>query len=63
MTQQFQAPGYQQTGPNPTDRGELKSKQHILVNARGIPLLVVISGANRHDSMLFEPWIEAIPAL
>jgi putative transposase len=41
--------GGEQTGKNPTDRGKLGSKRHILTDARGAPLAVVISGANAHD--------------
>lgn len=37
------------TGKNPTDRGKLGSKRHILVDGRGAPLAIVISGANAHD--------------
>ncbi len=56
-------PGGQETGPNPTDRGKLGSKRHIVVDARGIPLVVLVSGANRHDSMMFEKCIDALPAV
>jgi putative transposase len=41
--------GGEQTGKNPTDRGKLGSKRHILVDARGAPLAVVVTGANEHD--------------
>jgi len=41
--------GGQKTGKNPTDRGKLGSKRHILTDARGAPLAVVVSGANAHD--------------
>jgi putative transposase len=37
------------TGPNPTDRAKLGSKIHILVDQRGAPLAVHITGANQHD--------------
>jgi len=37
------------TGKNPTDRGKLGSKRHILVDGRGAPLAVVVSGAQAHD--------------
>ena len=37
------------SGRNPTDRGKQGSKLHLLVDKRGAPLSVVISGANRHD--------------
>lgn len=41
--------GGQDTGPNPTDRGKLGSKHHVLTDARGIPLAMTLTGANRHD--------------
>ena len=42
------------TGPNPTDRGKKGSKRHILVDARGVPLSLIVTGAHRHDmSQLF----------
>jgi len=37
------------TGPNPTDRGKKGVKIHILVDQRGVPLTVRISGANVHE--------------
>ena len=36
-------------GPNPTDRGKNGSKRHLLVDGRGVPLSLVVTGANRHD--------------
>ncbi len=63
MAPAFPAPGGQETGPNPTDRGKLGSKRHIVVDARGIPLAVTVTGANRHDSMAFEPTLNAIPTV
>jgi putative transposase len=36
-------------GPDPTNRGKLGAKRHILTDAAGIPLAVVISAANAHD--------------
>src|SRR5919202_4827968 len=41
--------GGEKTGKNPTDRGKLGSKRHILVDRRGAPLAIVVSGANAHD--------------
>ncbi len=58
-----QPPGGQETGRNPTDRGKLGSKRHIVVDRQGIPLAVLVSGANRHDSIMFEPLLDALPAL
>jgi putative transposase len=41
--------GGDSTGPNPTDRGDLGSKRHILTDQGGTPLSAVIIGANTHD--------------
>ncbi len=41
--------GGEKTGKNPTDRGKLGSKRHILVDARGAPLAIFVSTANAHD--------------
>ena len=63
MAPRYQAPGGQETGPNPTDRGKLGSKRHIVVDARGIPLVILVRGANRHHSKMFERCADAIPAI
>ena len=55
--------GSGKTRPNPTDRGKLGSKRHIVVDAVGIALAVTVTGANRHDSMAFESTLNAIPAV
>jgi transposase len=55
--------GGEHTGPNPTDRGKLGCKHHILVDQRGLPLIAQISGAQVHDSRLLIPIVEAIPAV
>ena len=47
-------------GPYPTDRGKFSSKRHI---ASGIPLVISVSGANRHDSKMFEKCVDAIPPI
>src|SRR3954465_3787776 len=41
------------TGPNPTDRGKLGTKYHVVVATDGIPLGAVPSAANVHDTRLF----------
>lgn len=41
--------GGSQTGKNPTDRSKLGSKVHILVDERGAPLAIYVTGANDHD--------------
>lgn len=63
MAPAFPAPGGAQTSPNPTDRGKLGTKRHIVVDARGIPLAATVTGAHRHDSMAFESTLDASPAV
>ncbi len=41
--------GGEKNGKNPTDRGKLGAKIHLLVDQRGAPLSIVLTGANRHD--------------
>jgi transposase len=41
--------GGSDTGKNPTDRAKLGSKIHLLVDQRGAPLAIHVSGANQHD--------------
>lgn len=36
-------------GPNPTDRGRSGSKLNVMTSNSGIPLAVIVSGANEHD--------------
>lgn len=48
------------TGPNPTDRAKKGTKRSLLTDERGAPLGIVVSGANRHDSVLLGPTLEAI---
>ena len=42
-------------GSNPTDRGKNGTKGHILVDECGVPLSIVVTGANRHDVTQVEP--------
>ena len=44
--------GGEAAGRSPVDRGKQGSKRSLLVDGRGIPLGVVVAGANRHDSPL-----------
>jgi hypothetical protein len=41
-------------GRNPTDRGKKGRKRSLLVDGRGIPLSIVVSGANVNDSKLLD---------
>jgi transposase len=45
--------GGELTGPNPTDRGKAGTKYHLVVATDGLPLGVVPSAANVHDTRLF----------
>jgi transposase len=45
--------GGELTGPNPTDRGKRGTKYHIVASTDGLPLGVVPSAANVHDTRLF----------
>jgi transposase len=51
------------TGPNPVDRGKSGSRYHLLVDRRGVPLAVVLSAANTHDSLLLEQVVDAVPSI
>jgi transposase len=53
--------GGEKTGPNPTDRRKLGSKHHMLTDAHGIPLAVILTGANRHDVTQLLPLVDNIP--
>ena len=43
--------GGQKTGKNPTDRGKSGAKINLLVDGRGAPISIVLTGANRHDKV------------
>ena len=43
------SPWGKKTGQNPTDRGKLGAKRHILTDQRGTPLSAVTTSANTHD--------------
>jgi len=47
-------------GANPTDRGKLGVKRNLLTDGTGIPLALVIDGANRHDMKLLGATLEGI---
>jgi transposase len=55
--------GGAKTGPNPTDRRKKGSKHHLVTDANGIPLSVILTGANRHDVTQLLPLIDSIPAI
>ncbi|MGF6292588.1 hypothetical protein QFZ98_004449 [Paraburkholderia youngii] len=51
------------TGPNPTDRARPGSKHPLITEAQGIPLAVILTGANRNDATQLQALVEAIPAI
>src|ERR1035437_8662885 len=51
------------TGPNPTDRHKAGSKHHVLTDAHGIPLVALLTAANRHDITQLLPLVDAMPTL
>ncbi len=52
--------GGEKTGKNPTDRGKAGTKRSLLVNEQGLPLGIVVSGANTPDGKLLAPTLLAI---
>ncbi|WP_425582560.1 IS5 family transposase [Streptosporangium longisporum] len=53
--------GGPQTGPSPVDRGRAGSKHHLITDATGIPLAVILTGGNRNDVTQLIPLLRAIP--
>jgi transposase len=51
------------TRPNPTDRARPGSKHDLITEARGIPLAVILTGANRNDVTQLQALVEAIPPI
>ena len=49
------------TGPSPVDRARNGSKQHLLVDASGIPLAWTVTGGNRNDIEQLIPLLERVP--
>jgi len=47
------------TGPNPTDRGKSGTKRSMRTDGGGIPLSIVVAGANRHDKKLLEVTLDS----
>lgn len=55
--------GGEATGRNPTDRGKQGTKRHLLVEGSGLPIGLVVTGANRHDKTQVEAVFESRPVL
>ncbi|WP_155648206.1 IS5 family transposase [Burkholderia cepacia] len=56
-------PRGKKTGPNPTDRRKLGSKHHLIVDAQGIPLAVILTAANCNDITQLDALVAAIPPI
>lgn len=54
--------GRDATGNNPTDRAKMGTKRSMLTDGAGIPLAVVVEGANRHDSKLLVATLDGLVA-
>ena len=48
-------------GANPVDRGKPGSKLHLAVDGGGLPLSLLVTGANTNDSLVFEALLDEIP--
>ncbi|MEU3505778.1 IS5 family transposase, partial [Streptomyces hundungensis] len=55
--------GGDRVGPSPVDRARPGSKHHLIVDRRGIPLAVILTGGNRHDVTQLLPLLDAIPPI
>ncbi|BCX02303.1 MAG: hypothetical protein KatS3mg053_0241 [Candidatus Roseilinea sp.] len=53
--------GGEKTGKNPTDRAKRGVKRSLLVDEQGVPLSIVVSGANTPDSALLESTLDTMP--
>jgi hypothetical protein len=52
--------GGEMAGCSPVDRGKQGLKRSLAVDATGIPLATEVAPANRHDSPLLEPPLDAL---
>jgi hypothetical protein len=48
------------TGRNPTDRGKQGVKRSLMADANGLPLSLVVAGANTHDIKLVEDTLDGL---
>ncbi len=53
--------GGEATGPNPTDRAKKGTKRHLLTEGSGLPIGLVVTGANRNDKTQVEAVLESMP--
>jgi len=53
--------GGKKTGPNPTDRAKCGTKRSVLTDGRGVPLGLVVAGANTSDFKRAQQTLESVP--
>ena len=51
---------FKAVGLNPIDRGKKRKQGHLLTDSRGVLLLIVVIGANRHDVIQLELVLDEI---
>jgi hypothetical protein len=59
----YRAPEGAYTGSDPTDRGKPGSKRHFITDRQGILVMFSVTGANRHDSVVFDELVDALLSL
>jgi transposase len=57
------AQGRPKSGRSPVDRGRSGSKHHLITDAGGVPLAVLLTGGNRNDVTQLVPLLDAVPAI
>lgn len=55
--------GGRKTGPSPVDRRKLGTKHHVITDAKGTPLAVTLTGANRNDVTQLLPLVDELPSV
>ncbi|WP_207230136.1 IS5 family transposase [Krasilnikovia cinnamomea] len=55
--------GGPKTGRSPVDRGRPGSKHHLITDAGGVPLAVLLTGGNRNDVTQLIALLEAVPPI
>jgi putative transposase len=60
VLQKLRSPDQKKTGKNPTDRGKFGVKRSILTDSHGIPLSIILAGANVFDSKLMRATLKSI---
>ena len=50
----------EKTGANPTDRGKRGTKRSLLTEGHGVPIGLLVDGANRHDMKLTQGTLESV---